>query len=479
MTIGQGIARAADLIVAALLVRTLSRPDWATMALLLSIYSVAIGLGGMNIHQGIYFFFGRLPAEQRRNLVVQTTGLLALTGALAAGVILALAPILADSPYQVSGLLPWLALAVLLEVPTLGAPQILIATERVGASAVFLALASLVRVASVTLPLWLGWGLAGSAAGLAGYAALRLAAYAGMLLRVTPPGPIRFDSASIREQVRYSLPLGLSLAGALVNRDVGKWMVAALRPASFGAFAIAATEVPLISLLPGSISAVLATRLVDAFHRERRELAHRYWMAATARASLVIIPATVAIILCAPQLLVLLFTRQYAAAVLPFQIFSLILLHRVTEYGGIMRAAGDTRSLWLATCVVLGGNVVMSLPLTLAFGMVGTALGAVLANVFSWMFALHRIARLVHSSMAKVFPWPTYLRVLGVATAAALLTALLARLGPNQPALQLGLRAVLFSGLFLGGIAALRVHRRLPELPPETSFELATSPVGV
>jgi len=468
VTAGQSIAKVADLLVAALLVRILSPADWATMALLLSIYSVAIGLGGMNLQQGIYFFYGRLPAERRRNLAVQTTGLLALTGLAAALLILALDPLLADSPFRVSGLLPWLALTVLLEVPSLGSPQILIAAERVGASAGFLAATSLLRVLAVTLPIGLGFGLRGAALGLVAYAAIKLVGSAALLFWVTPPGAIRLDPGSIREQVRYTLPLGFSLATTLINRDVGKWMVAGLQPLSLGAYAIAATEVPLIPILPYAIGAVLATRLVAAFHSGRTGVAHSYWLAAAARASLIVLPAVVGIILCAPQLLVLLFTRSYVDAVLPFQVFTLILLHRVTEYGGILRAAGDTRGLWLASLVLLGGNVVISLPLTLAFGMVGTAAGAVAANLLSWAFALVRIARVVQLPLREVFPWAVYLRVLAVAAGAAAVTAL-AGVAPGGPLLQLAARGGLFILLFLGGVRLFRLHQRLPRVPADAA----------
>jgi len=163
---------------------------------------------------------------------------------------------------------------------------------------------------------------------------------------------------------------------------------------------------------------------------------------------------------------VLLFTRSYADAVLPFQVFSLILLHRVTEYGGILRAAGDTRGLWLASLVLLGGNIVLSLPLTLAFGMVGTAAGAVVANLLSWVFALARIARIVRRPIREVFPWAVYLRILAVAAGAAALTAL-AGFAPGGPLLQLAVRGGLFTLLFLGGVLLFRLHRRLPGVPAE------------
>lgn len=473
VTAGQSVAKVAELGVAVILVRLLSPPDWATMALLLSIYSVANGLGGMNLHQGIYFFYGRVPEGSRRNLAVQTTGLLALTGVVAAALIWGLVPVLAGAPYRVQGLLPLIALTVLLEVPTLGAPQLLIAAELVGWSGAFTAIAAVLRVLAVTTPLFLGFGLRGAVLGLLGYAAVRLLAYVLILVRITPPGPIRFDPQSIRDQVRYSLPLGLSLATTLLNRDVGKWIVAAFRPGDFGSYAIAATEVPFISMLPYAMGAVLATRLVGAFRQGQLGTARAYWLAATSRASLMVLPATVAVLLCAPQLLPLLFTHQYAAAVLPFQIFSLILLHRVAEYGGILRAAGDTRALWQASLIVLGGNFCFGLPLTMAFGTVGMALGGVVANVLSWSFALARIARILRTPIRNAFPWPLYVGILAVSIAAGLIATVVSSIAPEGLGIQLFVRAAIFAVAVLSGMYAFRLDRRVPELPAEGAPALA------
>lgn len=467
ITAGQSLAKAAGLVLALILVRILSPDEWATIALVFSIYSVATAFGGMNIHQGIYFFYGRLEQSARRMLAVQTTGLLAVTGLAAAAIVLALEPWLAGGPYRMSGLMGWLALAIALEVPTLGAPQLLLAAERAGASAAFTTAAALAQIAAVTVPVLLGRGLTGAMIGLAVYAALRLVTYSALVVGLTPRGPVRFDWPLIKEQVLYTAPLGLSLGTAVLNRNLGKWFVAAFDAPNFGAYAIAATEVPFVSIVPYAIGAVLATRLVHAFKTGRSELSHSYWLASISRTALLVIPATVAIVLCAPQLIELLFTAEYLAATLPFQIHSVILLHRVAEYGIMLRAAGDTRSLWWASFLLLAANVALGLPLTLASGMLGAAFAMLAANIVAWMFVLWRIARVMHVDLRSIFPWSLYGRVLLVASLAAVATDRLTAFAPAGVPVQLTIRLALFGGLFVGTVLLLRLHRALPTIPED------------
>ncbi len=467
VTAGQTLAKAGGLVLALILVRVLTPEEWATMALIFSIYSVAVGLGGMNIQQGIYFFYGRLGREDRRLLAVQTSGLLAVTGLVTAAIVLGLEPWLADGPYRLGGLLGWLALAIALEVPTLGAPQLLLAAERPAGSAAFTGGAAFIQILSVAGPLLLGAGLEGAMIGLTAYAALRVVVYVALVARYTPRGAIRFDWSLIREQVTYTAPLGLALGTAILNRNIGKWFVAAFDAPNFGAYAIAATEVPFVSIVPYAVGAVLATRLVHAFKEGRIDLSRAYWLASTSRMSLLVIPATIGIVLCAPQLIVLLFTSEYAAATLPFQIHSVILLHRVAEYGIMLRAAGDTRSLWWASVVLLGVNALMGLPLTLTVGMNGAAVAMLAANVVAWLYILTRIARVMNMRLADVFPWRLYGGVLLVALASAGLAWKASGLAPGDAVSQLAIRAGAFTVLFVGGLSVLRLRRWVPAVPED------------
>ncbi|HTL04746.1 MAG TPA: hypothetical protein VL241_03305, partial [Gemmatimonadales bacterium] len=78
-----------------------------------------------------------------------------------------------------------------------------------------------------------------------------------------------------------------------------------------------------------------------------------------------------------------------------------------------------------------------------------------------------RIARTLGSRLAQVVPWGLYARVLLLAASAALLAHWAAAQAPEQTALRLGLKGVVFTGLYMGGIRGLGVLRALPAVPPD------------
>ena len=453
------MARVSQIVVAFILVRALDKDEWSALALVLSIYLAAIGLGTLNLHQGVFFFFGRTPPDERRRLALQTAGLLGASGLLTALIVLCIAPVITSGPYAIAGMMPWLALAVALEMPTMGGAQMLIAAERPGVAAAYDGLMAVLQVGCTAGPVLAGAGVQSATIGLAVFAVL--------ILRTFPAGHGRFAWALVKEQLVYTAPLILAIGTSVLNRHLDKWIVAAFDPANFGTYAIAAQEVPLISIVPYAIGAALATRIVQAFRDGDRARVRAYFHAQTTRMSLIVIPSAMALILVADELMVLLFTDAYALATFPFQIYTVILLHRVAEYGLILRAAGDTRSLWLASLVLFLGNAAFSAPLTLWLGMVGAALGALIANVLAWVFILWRIGIALGTGLRGAFPWREYGLVFAVSSVIAVATgALVARLD-LEPTASLALEAGLFTVAFLAAVRIGKLHRRMPPIPPD------------
>jgi O-antigen/teichoic acid export membrane protein len=468
-TVGQILARVGDLLIAILLVRILRPAEWSTVALILSIYAAAIGVGGLGLPESMLFFLGRIPRSEHRRFVVQTSLLLAGTGAIAATIILFVGPLFRAAPFDLPVLLPWLALAILLEVPTLGAPLLLLAEERVLGSAIWNAVAALLRCLCVTGPILLGRGVTGALYGLVTYATLRLIAFVVLTLRLTERGAVRLDRASLRYQVAYTAPLGLSILAASLNTSIGKWIVAGWDSAHLGAFAIAATQVPIVPILASSAGAVLMTRQVHAFHHGLIDQARAYWLAAVARMILVVAGVAAGFILVAPELLRVLFGGKYPEAVLPFQICTLLLLHRVADHGGTLRAAGDTPSLWRASWLVLALNAGFGIVATRFFGMLGMAVATLLATLIYWLFLLSRIARATGTGLAGIVPWGLYARAVLLGAAAAVLAALAARWAPPSAVLHLGIKAGGFVALYVAGVRGLGLPRLLPAIPEDHS----------
>lgn len=466
MSVGQGIGKGGQVLAALVLVRALSPAEWSAMALVLSIYIAAVGMGTLNIQHSVFFFYGRVARDRRRSLALQTGGMLAASGLVTGVIVLASGRFLGDA-YDSATLLPWLAMVVALEIPTLATPQILLAAERPGTAAVYEAVLATVQVVALAAPAAAGYGPLGSLQALTAYAAFRLVLSAVLVAAVLPRGPLRIHTRMVIEQALYTAPLALSIGTTVLNRSIDKWLVAGIDPDGFGAYSVAAHEIPLISVIPFAVGAVLATRMVHAFNQGDPARARDYWLAQTARMSFIVVPGAIALVVAAPEVVELLFTREYLDAILPFQLYTLILLHRVAEYGMLLRAAGDTRSLWYASAFLLGANVLFSVPFTLQWGMVGAAIGTLVANELAWFFVLTRIARCMKVDVGRALPWRIYLSVLAVAAAAGAASHAVREAAGLAALPSLVLALAVYGALCAGGIVALRLPRRVPPVPEE------------
>jgi len=319
-----------------------------------------------------------------------------------------------------------------------------------------------------------------------------------VMARLAPKGePFRWDKAFLKTQIVYTAPLSFSMATSVLNRNMDKWLVAGFDPKNFGAYALAAYEVPFVSLIPFAIGAVLSTRMIHAFKHDKVALAKAYWDAATSRMMLLIVPLTMAIVTAAPEIVQVFFTANYLEAILPFQIYSLIMLHRFAEYGAVLRAAGDTRSIWWSSCTILVAGIALNLPLVLVFGMVGVAAGTLGANLVAWLFILSRIARAFKVPFSRVVQWRFYLGILGLCVMLTLLvTGSAALFFPTEsiPAsiiepvrnlvpgvsgnsvsafLALVLKFSLFFVLYTAAAVSLRLRKRCHEIPEDDEHFLS------
>jgi O-antigen/teichoic acid export membrane protein len=465
IALGQGVTKTGSLLVMLYFVRTMSADDWATMAFSLTIYVAALGFGSLSLHESVYFFFTRTMRSDRRGLVLQTTLLLMAGGLLCAGLVTTVAALFADHPIVDQASLNWLALALVFEIATLATPKILLAAERPTASAVYSSVMAIAQLLALLVPVVLGLPQVVVWQSVAAYAVLRFLFSSLLLISLKLEGTHRLRRDMLAEQIMYSLPLALALGASVFNRSFDKWIVAWLDADNFGAYAVAAQEIPLISIVPYAMSAVMATRMVHAIEGRDLKRALAYWMAKATRMTLVILPVVTAVLISSEDLVVLLFTESQIAAVLPFQIYTFVLFHRVAEYGLVLRSGGDTRSLWLATLLLMCTNVVLTIPLVLQFGMAGAAVGTLIGNAVAWPFVLSRIARMLSVSFRQVFPWRLYANVLLLCLVCAIATRLLP--DTESRALDVLIKSILFFVLYAGSIKLLRLAEFLPVVPEE------------
>lgn len=469
VALGQTAVKATQLVLAVLLVRLLSPAEWNEAAFLLSIYLVATTVGTLNVQQSVLFFLPRVASNRRRALVVQNLAVLGGLGVLIGACLWLAAPALSGGRLGDASRLPVLGLAVALELPVACTEVTLIATRRFTLSAIWDLAGTAVVIAATAVPVALGAGVDGVVRGLAVAAGVRLLGSLAVLSRLLP-GPLGgLGGRFLVRQLVFALPLGLTLGVSILNRAIDKWFIAAFRSGDFGIYAVAAQEIPVLAVVPYAGGAALVAALVDAFHEGDVHVARTHWVHLTLTMSVVVVPMSMALILVAPELITGVFTSEFRRGVLPFQLFTLVTMHRVAEYGMLLRAAGRGRDLLRVAAVTLVANTAFAGVGAYTAGMTGAAVGTLLASALGWALALRRIADVLEVPVRMAFAWRAWSSSVAIAAAAAGGAAAAARIAdrlvPFSVGAAIGVKLLVFSVGYVGGVWAWRRSPR--SRPPE------------
>jgi O-antigen/teichoic acid export membrane protein len=405
LTLGEGVARTGQVLSAILLVRFLAPSAWNIIALGLSVYLVAVTIGSLNLEHSILFFLPQLTQHQTNRLLHQTVNLLRLSGFVCgAGIVLVQA---STGVLGTMGIAVCLACAVACELPTVVMTPTFIARGEERYASMWGSSHALIQFLALMIPTLCGFGATGIAYGLAASGLIRLTSFTVVFRRYVN-GEHVHTPGLLKRQLYFCAPLGVALAAGVLTRSIDKWLVAWHEPLKVGIYSIAAFEVPILAVLPYAGGAAIAVSMVTMFHNDQVSSAHSVWWNQARMMSLVVVPLTVGLVVIAPELFEILFSHSYRTSVLPFQIFTLIGLHRVTEYGAVLRAAGRSVEIVYSSLILLGSNLVFGYIGLQVHGLVGLTMGSVLAFSIAWVWILIRLKNVFDVSMRHVFPWSAW-----------------------------------------------------------------------
>jgi O-antigen/teichoic acid export membrane protein len=405
LTLGEGVARTGQVLSAILLVRFLAPSAWNIIALGLSVYLVAVTIGSLNLEHSILFFLPQLTQHQTNRLLHQTVNLLRLSGVICgAGIVLVQA---STGVLGTMGIAVCLACAVACELPTVVMTPTFIARGEERYASMWGSSHALIQFFALMIPTLCGFGATGIAYGLAASGLIRLTSFTVVFRRYVN-GEHVHTPGLLKRQIYFCAPLGVALGAGVLTRSIDKWLVAWHEPLKVGIYSIAAFEVPILAVLPYAGGAAIAVSMVTMFHNDQVSSAHSVWWNQARMMSLVVVPLTMGLVVIAPELFEILFSHSYRTSVLPFQIFTLIGLHRVTEYGAVLRAAGRSVEIVYSSLILLGSNLVFGYIGLHMHGLVGLTMGSVLAFSVAWVWILSRLKNVFDVSMRHVFPWSAW-----------------------------------------------------------------------
>ena len=447
--------------VLAVIGRTCTREERGYIIALLTVYETAVALGSLGLADVVLYYVGRTP--ERAAHIVRQASLLLLYVSVPA---IAIACIAGQLSFDLGSALPWLAIGLFVELPTQPAVNQLLAVKRAGlASALYIGFAFF-RPIAVLVPVLTGIGLEWIPVFVALLSVTRLAAHVAIVRRIftlpaDEPKRAWISRHALHDMFFFALPAGMAVLGGKLNPQIDKYVVGLFYDdTALGLYGFAAWELPLVTMIPYAIGAVMQARYSKLFMEGKHETMRQLWLQTIRKTQVIVLPLAMMFIALAEEAMVVVFGPEQRAAAPIFQIFTLTMLQRVTAYGPMLQSIGETRALYVTNTLLLVTNLALCYPFTLMFGMNGAAISTVVATAPPLVFTLWRIRRGLRTTWSGVMPWGHYLATLALGAGLALALWYARAYFPQRAGARLGLGALTYIVAFFTLARAVRLVNR-------------------
>lgn len=364
------------------------------------------------IPASLYYFHPRQQPEEQRAFLDQSHTVLFLLGALFALFLWGVAPA-AGRFYGVADLpryYTWFAVYGWLMVASSQLEAVLNLAGRFRLLAGLLTGEALLFMAAVLLPLWSGMDLLGTVIAVTVLGGVRFMGLHALLHWQVPHFAWRRWTLPLRatwRQLAWTLPITMTTLVAYLAAFLDKNIVAATfkEGGTYAVFQMGAMEVPFVSVLVGSVTAVLLPQLSRLQHEGRTAEICDLLARSVQSLAWVVFPLFTLLMVVADLVFVLLVGESYRDAAIPFRLYLLLFPLRIMFYGQILNTLGRARWVFWSALGDLALNAVLSLYLVKAIGMPGPALATVLATfaeigVFLWL-----LRTTLGQPLGRIFIW--------------------------------------------------------------------------
>lgn len=265
---------------------------------------------------------------------------------------------------------------------------------------------------------------------------------------------LRFDLNDLVIILKFSLPIGLATVVGRLNIELDKLLIARFfTTEDVAIYTNAAREMP-VTIIASALTAVLMPRLARLLKEHRYDDAVTIWGNSVEVSLILIGLVSFGLMAYAPEALALLYSDKYLPGVTVFQIYSLVLLLRVTYFGMILNSMGKTKFIFYSSVLSLVLNVILNYAFYLMFGFIGPAIATIIALTTVIWLQLLATSKSIGIPIRRIFPWLRLVRILLINAGFALVFYGLKQVldlqvfvGQIGEALMLG---AIWSGLYMG-----------------------------
>lgn len=407
-----------------ILSRVLSMEDYGTYRQVWLLYFSFIPLFTLGITTSINFFVPRFEPERQKTFIFQSYISLFILGLLFA-IFLYFGAVFFGAKFNnpaLAQVIKIFALVPLLTMPTSYYHNLYICLKKAVIAAGILTCATLARFSVICLTIYVAPSLENIFKMLLVYYVLEFISLSFLIFRPFFSVPLKLGHQNLLEQMRFTVPIGLSSLVGTFNKQIDKLVISGYFSArEFAIYANGATELPIARVLNAAVMSVLMPELVVLYRKGKLKQLLELWHRSICKVSLIILPIMVFLFIFSRECLLLLYSQKYLESNGIFQIYLLTLPPRVTTFGSVLLAAGLSNVIMIYSVYTVFISVTLNILLIWLFGVWGAALATVLGIYFMVFIQLRKICDVLQCTYKQVYPWSLTLKIFLVSVAAGLL----------------------------------------------------------
>lgn len=215
---------------------------------------------------------------------------------------------------------------------------------------------------------------------------------------------------SVLEQLRFAAPIGTSAVIQRVGHDLGKLYASnVFGPTALAYYVVGGYLQPIIRVLRNGMQDAVYPELVRVHDKPGEAL--QLWRRVNVLNCVIFFPSLVLLTFYAKEIISVLFTSQYLAAVPVFNVYALLLIRRCFNADVLLRSAGQTGFMFWGAIGGLILNVALILVLSRVVGIIGPAIALVVAEVALEVYYIQRARYVLSLSVSDLADWRSIFRI--------------------------------------------------------------------
>lgn len=286
------------------------------------------------------------------------------------------------------------------------------------------------------------------------YSIVKVAYIAFYIYRNHGFSPFRLEYSAIIEQLKYCIPFYLANVLYTISIKFDKIVISPyITNEEFAYYSISFLSIPLLSNAFASINNVTLPEITKKLQVADLEGVRKLYNNIVTKTTSLAFPALVFFLINSREIIVLLFTEQYAVSTNYYRIYTLTLLVSVTSYGLILRASNKTRLIFILNAIACLVSIGLGFVIIPMFKLNGAIITACAAIALPGIFQLIAEIQILKCGVSGFFPLKSIGLVLLVSAVASPLILLLRYVLSND------LLFLMLSGIVYFTVVALMLYK--------------------